>query len=240
MTFGSLFSGIGGMDLGLERAGMTCKWQVEIDEYCRRVLAKHWPNVRRWDDVRTFPPDGDWGVDFICGGDPCQANSAAGISTKQSLGGEFIRVVDALRPRIVLRENPAHIRLDAPWPWWRFRASMESIGYACLPFRLRACCLGAQHRRERLFLLAENANANRNRLEGWTRQTSEMEAMESAGLVEKQDFPTIPADPGFNSRAGLSTYVDECRALGNAVVPQVSQWLGERILQYDQAVQRVR
>ena len=56
MTFGSLFAGIGGMDLGLERAGMTCEWQVEIDPYARRVLAKHWPSVRRWDDVRTFPP----------------------------------------------------------------------------------------------------------------------------------------------------------------------------------------
>ena len=58
MTFGSLFAGIGGMDLGLERAGMTCSWQVEIDPYAQRVLAKHWPNVRRHDDVNTFPYSG--------------------------------------------------------------------------------------------------------------------------------------------------------------------------------------
>jgi len=51
MTFGSLFAGIGGIDLGLERAGMECKWQVEIDPRCRQVLAKHWPNVRRYEDV---------------------------------------------------------------------------------------------------------------------------------------------------------------------------------------------
>ena len=56
MTFGSLFSGVGGMDLGLEWSGMTCKWQVEIDGYARRVLTKHWPNVPKHDDVRTFPP----------------------------------------------------------------------------------------------------------------------------------------------------------------------------------------
>ena len=56
MTFGELFAGIGGFSLGLERAGMECKWQVEIDRYASAVLAKHWPNVRRHDDVRTFPP----------------------------------------------------------------------------------------------------------------------------------------------------------------------------------------
>src|SRR5271166_3183062 len=59
LTFGSLFAGIGGMDLGLEKAGMTCAWQVENDPWATRVLAKHWSNVRRWDDVRTFPPMAD-------------------------------------------------------------------------------------------------------------------------------------------------------------------------------------
>ena len=56
MTFGELFAGIGGFSLGLERAGMTCKWQVEIDPYATAVLKKHWPDVPKHDDVRTFPP----------------------------------------------------------------------------------------------------------------------------------------------------------------------------------------
>ena len=59
MTFGSLFAGIGGIDLGFERAGMNCLWQVEINPFCRRVLAKHWPNVKRFEDVREFASDTD-------------------------------------------------------------------------------------------------------------------------------------------------------------------------------------
>ena len=54
MTFGSLFAGIGGFDLGFERAGLQCKWQVEINPFCRAVLEKHWPEVRRWNDVTKF------------------------------------------------------------------------------------------------------------------------------------------------------------------------------------------
>jgi DNA-cytosine methyltransferase len=113
MTFGSLFAGIGGFDLGLERAGMACSWQVELDPWCRRVLAKHWPDVRRHDDVKTFPPGslpvrrridgadrevrepgtgtelahhGPWKVDVICGGFPCQDISNAG--SRAGIGGE--------------------------------------------------------------------------------------------------------------------------------------------------------
>ena len=78
MTFGSLFSGIGGIDLGLERAGMECKWQVEIDPYCQKVLAKHWPDVRRYDDVRSVGADTLEAVDLIAGGFPCQDVSVAG------------------------------------------------------------------------------------------------------------------------------------------------------------------
>ena len=65
LTFGSLFAGIGGLDLGLERAGMVCKWQVEIDGYATKVLEKHWPRVARWRDITTFPPDASGEQDNI-------------------------------------------------------------------------------------------------------------------------------------------------------------------------------
>jgi DNA (cytosine-5)-methyltransferase 1 len=280
MTFGSLFSGIGGFDLGFERAGWRCAWQVEIDEFNRLVLAKHWPAVRRQEDVRRFPPaawvqcpccdnclctwhgahahdcpeaecpevetwESEWGispyfdahpgwkVDCIIGGDPCQENSGArgyGQVSQESLGSEFLRVVDALRPRLVVRENPAHVRKDAPWPWWKFRAGLESLGYAVLPFRLRACCLGARHQRERLFLLAEHADANGERLEGWQDSCAARNEDESPRLVETAPWPNVPGRHGHCSRDGIPSYVGMVRGFGNAVVPQVAEWIGREIL----------
>lgn len=236
LTVGSLFAGAGGLDLGLEQTGgFRTVWQCEIDPYCRRVLAKHWPEVRRWDDVRTFPPEpvDEWRCDLVTGGDPCQENSRARYwdAGTKSLGSEFLRVVAAIRPRLVLRENPSAVRADAPWPWWRFRAGLESIGYACVPFRLRACCVGARHQRERLFVFGELADANSNGLEGRARGTQNGQAAKLPRLLDGHDWPQIPAARGFRSRAGLPAYVDRMRAIGNAVVPAVAQWIGERIIE---------
>ena len=241
LTVGSLFAGIGGIELGLERAGggghFKTVWQVEIDEYARRVLEKHWPGVRRWDDVRTFPPEGDWHCDIITGGDPCQENSGARFSdhtTQQSLGGEFLRVVDALRPRLVLRENPSHTRTDAPWSWWRIRAGLESLGYAVLPFRFRACCVGADHERERLFLLAEDTNPRSKRLEGGYGEGSRsVQPPSLQTLVEENDWPHVPGPGGYGSRNGIPGGVDRVKCIGNAVVPQVAEWIGNRILEHE-------
>lgn len=158
MTFGSLFAGIGGMDLGLERAGLTCKWQVEIDDYARRVLAKHWPNVRRHDDVRTFPVDDgtDWTVDLIAGGFPCQdisySGKGVGITGKRSgLWSEFARIVHSLRPSYVLVENVAALRsrgMDT------VLGELASCGYDAEWQSLPAAAFGAPHIRDRVFILA--------------------------------------------------------------------------------------
>jgi site-specific DNA-cytosine methylase len=156
----SLFSGIGGLDLGLDRAGMTCVGQVEINPFCRRVLAKHWPEVPRHDDVRTAP---DWWVglgrtaDLVAGGVPCQPFSTAG--KREGVGDArwgwpwFWDVVCVVRPRYVLVENVAALVADRD-AFGIILADLAAGGYDaewdCIP----AAAVGAPHRRDRVFLVA--------------------------------------------------------------------------------------
>jgi DNA (cytosine-5)-methyltransferase 1 len=170
LTFGSLFTGIGGMDLGLERAGMRCAWQVECDSYARTILRKHWPDVPKWGDVRTAGADRLARVDLICGGFPCQdisgAGTGAGLEGERSgLWFHFARIVRELRPRFVLVENVALLRrrgLDVVLG--NLAESGFDAEWDCIP----AAAVGAPHRRDRLFIVATRRAdvANADRLSG--------------------------------------------------------------------------
>ena len=156
LTFGELFAGIGGFSLGLERAGMDCKWQVEIDDYARRVLQKHWPDVRRHDDVRTFPPAGDYSVDVICGGFPCQdislAGKGAGLAGERSgLWYEFARIIGELRPRYIIVENVAALLSRG---METVLGDLSTLGYDAEWHVIPASAVGAPHRRDRVWIVA--------------------------------------------------------------------------------------
>lgn len=157
MRIGSLFAGIGGLELGLEWAGLgTVVWQVEQDAWCREVLAKHWPSAQRFDDVRTVGAHNLPAVDVLCGGFPCQDISLAGkgaglAGARSGLWSEFARIIGELRPRLVVVENVAVLRtrgLD------RVLADLTACGYGAIWFPIRASDVGAPHRRERLFIVA--------------------------------------------------------------------------------------
>ena len=275
LTFGSLFAGIGGFDLGFERAGMQCKWQVEIDPYCQKVLAKHWPNVRRHDDVRTFPPpawvqceccdnflctwhgghahdcpetecpelevwDGEWGmnpyeeahpnwkVDVICGGFPCQPISNAGKrlgdSDERCLWPEFARVIRELRPRYAVLENVGALTVRG---LRSVVGGLCSIGFDAEWTVLPASAFGAAHRRERLFIIA---HATGDGLEGRNTAAGISKAP-TAPLDNVRDWPELSEPFGIRSRDGIPDYVDRIRGLGNAVVPQIAEWIGRRIVE---------
>ena len=234
LSFGSLFAGIGGFDLGFERAGMVCKWQVEIDDYANRVLAKHWPNVRRWPDVRTWPQPDTERVDVICGGFPCQdisyAGAGAGLDGARSgLFFEAVRVVCELRPRVVVLENVAALLtrgLD------RVLGTLAEIGYDaewdCIP----AAAVGAPHLRERMFILAyDNGNAVQaaGRRDGEGRAASVPVGCtgETGSVASWWATQPEPCSVVY----GVSGVVDRHRGLGNAVVPQVAEWIGRRIVE---------
>ena len=165
MRFGELFAGIGGFSLGLERAGMKCAWQVEIDPYARAVLNKHWPDVPKHDDVRTFPPTHththththtqDFSVDLICGGFPCQDISYAGkraglMGCRSGLWTEFARVIGVLRPSYVVVENVAAI---LSLGMGTVVADLSSLGYDAEWHVIPASAVGAPHRRERIWIV---------------------------------------------------------------------------------------
>ena len=260
MRFGSLFSGIGGMDLGLERAGMTCAWQCEIDDYARRVLAKHWPNVRRHDDVRTFPPgDADeWHVDLIAGGLPCQDISNAGprvgiTGERSGLWSEYARVVRLLRPRFVFVENVPEITLPGRG-LDVVLGDLASMGFDAEWACMQAAAFGAPHPRERFWLVAYPEGGSRSGIKG--RNASERTAEKrpsrphrngsnANGFDEQarifragREIAALPFacwgtdKPGVDRASyGISHRVERLRGLGNAVVPQVSEWIGRRIME---------
>jgi len=152
VTCGDLFAGIGGMSLGLERAGFVVRWQVEVDPYCETILARHWPGVARRRDVRLAGAANLEPVELIAGGFPCQDISAAGkggglAGHRSGLWREFARIVAELRPCWLLVENVPALRTRGADT---VLGDLEAAGYACWPLVVGARHVGAPHRRDRV------------------------------------------------------------------------------------------
>lgn len=172
---GSLFSGIGGLGLGLEwalsEAGLApvvC-WHVEQDPFCRSILAQHWPDAARHDDVRAVGAHNLAAVDLIEGGFPCQDVSVAGkgaglAGARSGLWYEFARVVGELRPRFVVVENVSALLARGIGD---VLGGLAALGYDAWWTTLRAADVGAPHRRERLFIVGWLADADAL---GWSRR----------------------------------------------------------------------
>ena len=282
LTFGSLFAGIGGIDLGFERAGMVCKWQVEIDGYAQRVLAKHWPDVRRHDDVRTWPQPDTERVDVIAGGFPCQdisyAGKGAGLAGERSgLFYEVARIVSEMEPRIVVLENVAALLTRGLGD---VLGTLASLGYDAEWHCIPAAAVGAPHIRDRVFIMAYTSSARARHEsrsasgQAWERartlqsKTIRQEYRETLpkgiesvccdvanangeGLSRRKDERTANSKASSKKRRqaieraswwevepdvgrvvdGFPGRVDRLRGLGNAVVPQVAEWIGRRIVE---------
>jgi DNA (cytosine-5)-methyltransferase 1 len=261
MKFGSLFSGIGGIDLGLERAGMTCIWQSEIEPYACQVLAKHWPDIPNLGDIRDI----DWTTveraDVVAGGYPCQPFSVAGARRGEHdprhLWPMFAECIRVVRPRYALLENVSgHLGLG----FGSVQGDLAEIGYDtrwdCIP----AAAVGAPHLRDRVFVIATRRTSmdtnreSQSRLpkHGSTRpwpspmayaSSKRRSASKRGSLSEtKHDLGSSlvsgqeswAPEPSVGRVAhGIPRRVDRLRGLGNAVVPQVAEHIGNIIMEAD-------
>lgn len=253
MTIGSLFSGIGGLELGLEWAGLgPTIWQVEKDEKCRNCLATHWPEAKRFEDVCTVGRNELEAVDLICGGFPCQDVSSAGkrvglSGARSGLWTEFLRVVTELRPSWVVVENVA----SGAKKWVdQVRGDLERAGYSSLSIPLGARDVGAWHKRGRIFVVA-HSDGEHVRIESGREcgksgkgptQLKRFDA-DTHGKGELQSERHKPelgrwtcdgniwaAEPDVARMVyGLPGRAHRERALGNSVVPQCAEVIGEVI-----------
>jgi len=166
-----LFAGIGGFSLGLERAGMRTVAFCEIDAYCREILARHWPGIPCYADVRRLTAarlaaDGVGAVDVVCGGFPCQDVSNAG--TREGLAGErsglwreFARLLGELRPRYAIVENVSAL-LGRGFDC--VLGDLAALGFDAEWHCIPASYVGAPHRRDRVWVVAY-ANSEALRLD---------------------------------------------------------------------------
>lgn len=212
-TYVSLFAGIGGIDLGLDRAGFRCVGQVELDPFCRSILDARWPSVPKHDDVRTFPAW--WAeqsrpvVDVVAGGFPCQpfsdAGRRAGTADKRWGWSWMFNAVTHVQPRAVIAENTPGLMRDGD-AFGRVVGDLHAAGLSPHWSVLSACAVGAPHMRKRLFII------------GGTLPATKRGALRRSYWATHAEPRRVVPDA---VRRG-----DRNRALGNAVVPAVAEQVG--------------
>jgi len=235
-----LFSGIGGFSLGLERseAFKTVAF-CEIEPFCRRVLAKHWPKVPCYDDIRTLTAErlatDGIAVDAIAGGFPCQdisiAGKGAGLAGKRSgLWREYVRLIGELRPRYVIVENVAALLGRGLGD---VLGDLAALGYDAEWHCIPASAVGLPHIRDRVWIVAY-AREERGQgviesalpwLYGIPWGENERRAADFMGRPDLYDPRLCRAGDGFPDRA------HRVAACGNAVVPQIPELIGRAIAQ---------
>jgi DNA (cytosine-5)-methyltransferase 1 len=238
-----LFSGIGGFSLGLERSGMETVAFCEIEPFPRKVLAKHWPNVPIYEDVRNvtrerLEADGITGISVVTGGFPCQDLSGSGqqkgINAERSgLYKENIRIIGELRPEYALFENVTDLLTGDRGRWFaQFLYDLASIGYDAEWHCIPASELGTSHHRDRVWIIAYPYGTN---VQGFNfpqplfPHTEESRRWELTRAIDA----FMEADDYIEWRGtydAISEEMDRLKGLGNAVVPQIPEIIGRAIM----------
>lgn len=254
ITVGSCFSGIGGIELGLEwTGGFETKWQIENDPASNAVLKTHWPHVVRYGDIKTVDEKSLDRVGLICGGYPCQPFSLAGKRVGEKdprhLWPDMFRIIRAVRPKYILLENvPGHLSMG----FGRVLGDLATSGYDAEWQVLSAAGVGAPHLRRRLFIVAHAnserqcksqnethsiggapmADAAQQRRVGRLAGPGETQGQGPHSEIEGRGWWS--AEPNVGRMAhGVPARVDRLRCLGNSVVPQVAAKIGRLILEFE-------
>jgi len=249
LEFGSLFSGVGGLDLGLEQAGLKCKFQVENDKHCLTILNRHWPDVPK-NEIR--PCMG------LVGGDPCPIRSLASKmhgTIKPDLAGYFLAMVQRCKPKWVLRENVPAVDVH------EFKSALQFIGYRTIVIDINSAAFTGQSRRREFV-------AGFNREEAFDRFVRACNDTKGDKMLSEKNGNSKTSLLGLNARRGRcnfsENYVYEgpergirvlshsereslqgfpsgwtdgipnsarARGVGNAVTVPVAKWLGKRIVE---------
>ena len=232
-----LFSGIGGASLGLHWAGMRTVAFCEAEPFCRTVLARHWPGVPVYPDIRTLSAarmrnDGVPGAELLVGGFPCQDTSLAGrgaglAGARSGLWSHMVRLVAECGPRWVVVENVPGLRGRGAD---RVCGELEALGYAVWPLVVGAAHAGAPHLRARVWVVGRSLAAD---AAGAGLEMGQRGATEPPGLpVERRGG--WAAEPGVRRVGdGVPARVDRVKALGNAIVPACAAMVGRAILAAD-------
>jgi DNA (cytosine-5)-methyltransferase 1 len=240
-----LFSGIGGFSLGLERTGgFETVAFCEIEEFPRKVLRKHWPEVPIYEDVRTLTADtlarDGITVDVITGGFPCQDLSVAGKRAgfegeRSGLWSEIVRLTRDLSPRYVIVENVANL-LSGPSEkrgrWFgRVLGDLAEIGYDAEWHGIPASYVGCRQLRDRIWIVAyPQCHGIQGRAHITATWQAQSRTEQLAGLVQPPTWPTVSSARDRGTGHGVPHGIHRNKALGNAVVPQIPEMIGRAIL----------
>jgi DNA-cytosine methyltransferase len=254
LKHGSLFTGLGGFDLGLRWAGFETVWQVERSSYCRKILRRHFPDAERFKDIAKCGAEDLCAVDIITGGFPCidisEIGKRAGLAGKHSrLWWQMHRVICELRPSWCVVENVRAFRdrgadevVDA----------LEKAGYAVWPLVVGAGTLGAPHQRERAWVVCHDADKcdAAKRESARALSPTEKRALDKVRHDWRAIFRELAAAIGVDGHQAYSRIVREVhgipgeaqrlRVLGNSCVPQIAMIIGSFVRQYEESGRRLQ
>jgi DNA (cytosine-5)-methyltransferase 1 len=239
ITVGSLFSGIGGLDLGLERAGMKVIWQSEIDKYCCKILKKHWPEVPNHGNIKEINWQQIQRPNIIAGGYPCQPFSQAGkrkgTQDPRHLWPWVREAISQLRPDYAILENvPGHLTMGGT----EVIGALTEIGYDAEWRVVSAAGIGAPHLRKRLIIVAypnessrKHSDAKRSARTTLSPRNKVFNSIEPSNCVSRTSKHWVHEPNVDRVVDGIPNRVDRLTGLGNAVVPQVAEYIGQLVME---------